>query len=169
MDKKQCSKCGKEKNLADFYKYTKFNSKYGDGHNAQCKKCKDEVTKKYRSTPEARKKLNLRVNRYNKTIRIKCINHYGGVCACCGENRIEFLVIDHINGGGNKEREKTKGSGGWKFAVWLKQHNYPEGYRVLCHNCNSSLGFYGYCPHNLISVSIFESVEEPSAQPETVR
>jgi hypothetical protein len=21
-------------------------------------------------------------------------------------------------------------------------------YRVLCHNCNMALGFYGYCPHH---------------------
>jgi hypothetical protein len=23
---------------------------------------------------------------------------------------------------------------------------HPD-YRVLCHNCNTALGFYGYCPH----------------------
>ncbi len=21
------------------------------------------------------------------------------------------------------------------------------GYRLLCHNCNSALAYYGYCPH----------------------
>jgi len=33
------------------------------------------------------------------------------------------------------------------FYRWLKQNNFPEGFRVLCINCNFSLGIYGYCPH----------------------
>lgn len=74
--------------------------------------------------------------------------HYGGNpprCACCGEMQHEFLAIDHINGGGKKHRGKL---------VSLQYYNlimrtWPEDLRILCHNCNSSLGFYGYCPHNL--------------------
>jgi hypothetical protein len=31
--------------------------------------------------------------------------------------------------------------------VWLRDNGWPEGYRVLCHNCNSARGLYGYCPH----------------------
>jgi hypothetical protein len=30
---------------------------------------------------------------------------------------------------------------------WLKRNGYPKGFRVLCHNCNSARGLYGYCPH----------------------
>jgi predicted transcriptional regulator len=30
---------------------------------------------------------------------------------------------------------------------WLKNHNFPSGFRVLCYNCNSSIGAWGYCPH----------------------
>lgn len=33
------------------------------------------------------------------------------------------------------------------FMKWLKRNDWPKGFRVLCHNCNSSLGYYGYCPH----------------------
>lgn len=70
-------------------------------------------------------------------------------CACCGENHVEFLVIDHINGGGIKHRKSIspKSQGGQKIYSWLKQNNYPNGFRVLCQNCNSSLGHYHYCPH----------------------
>jgi hypothetical protein len=32
--------------------------------------------------------------------------------------------------------------------LWLKRNNYPTGFRVLCHNCNLAIGFYGYCPHH---------------------
>jgi hypothetical protein len=172
MNKKPCSKCSQEKDIDEFPKYAR--SQYcGDGHRAKCKTCMyadtKEDRKRYASRPEIRKQINLRANKSNRKSRIDCINHYGRVCACCKESRIEFLVIDHINGGGNKEREKTKGSGGWKFAVWLRQHDYPKGYRVLCHNCNSALGFYGYCPHNMEDLSNLEgtgfdvlSVEPPS-------
>src|SRR3990170_1408240 len=27
--------------------------------------------------------------------KIEVIEHYGGKCSCCGENRIEFLCLDH--------------------------------------------------------------------------
>ncbi len=67
------------------------------------------------------------------------------ICACCGENHLEFLGIDHIEGGGNKHR-KEAGTGG-AFYRYLVQHGFPPGYRVLCHNCNLALGFFGYCPH----------------------
>jgi hypothetical protein len=50
---------------------------------------------------------------------------------------IRALTIDHINGKGASER-KTLGSQarGNGFYYWLKNHGYPEGYQVLCFNCN---------------------------------
>lgn len=70
-------------------------------------------------------------------------------CACCGETNIEFLALDHINGGGNQHR-KAIGltSGGTVFYGYLARENYPLGYRVLCHNCNSAPAWHGYCPHS---------------------
>ena len=78
--------------------------------------------------------------------KIAVFEAYGGaVCACCGEKHLEFLSIDHINGGGTEHRRNIwKGSG---FYSWLKQQGYPLGFRVLCFNCNLALGFFGYCPH----------------------
>jgi hypothetical protein len=29
----------------------------------------------------------------------------------------------------------------------LIKNNFPDGFQVLCHNCNMSIGLYGYCPH----------------------
>lgn len=89
---------------------------------------------------------------YTRKIRIAALMHYGGSppkCACCRESYIEFLCIDHINGGGGKHRKALmKGKKGVvNFYQWLKKNKYPKGYRVLCHNCNCALGFYGYCPH----------------------
>jgi hypothetical protein len=84
---------------------------------------------------------------YDK-LRLETFRHYGGnhpKCVCCGEDNIEFLTIDHINGNGAEHR-RSVGSGA-NFYFWLKKNNYPEGFQVLCYNCNCALGHYGYCPH----------------------
>lgn len=85
-------------------------------------------------------------------VRMMALVAYGGdhpVCACCGEWRVEFLVLDHINGDGAEERRRysTKRSGMHWYAL-LRRLGYPPGLRVLCANCNGSLGLRGYCPHD---------------------
>ncbi len=30
---------------------------------------------------------------------------------------------------------------------WLRNQGWPQGFRILCHNCNMARGFYGRCPH----------------------
>ena len=64
-------------------------------------------------------------------------------CTCCGEQSTEFLVIDHIGGGGTQHRKSLNAS---SIYTWLKRHGYPDGYRVLCHNCNFAVRL-GPCPH----------------------
>lgn len=75
---------------------------------------------------------------------------YGGAkCACCGELHQEFLSIDHANGDGAAHRKSIgvpNGTGGNIYG-WLKRNKFPEGFRVLCMNCNFALGHFGYCPH----------------------
>lgn len=69
-------------------------------------------------------------------------------CACCGEGTIEFLSIDHKNGGGNKHRRELQSNGkGGNFYRWLRKEGFPQGYQILCYNCNLAKGFYGKCPH----------------------
>jgi len=83
-------------------------------------------------------------------LRLEVLLHYGGdppKCSCCDEPHVEFLSIDHINGDGTKHRREIGVGGGGSFYYWLKRNNYPEGFRVLCHNCNASFGLYGHCPH----------------------
>lgn len=70
--------------------------------------------------------------------RLLVLIHYGGnppKCACCGESELDFLTVDHIYGGGSKIRRETKMYGS-SFYRWLIENNFPEGYRVLCCNCN---------------------------------
>lgn len=87
-------------------------------------------------------------------LKFETMCSYGGPqCACCGEDEFEFLAIDHVDGGGNEHRRSLGGDGtkrfcGIQFYLWLKRSGWPPGYRVLCHNCNFSIGAYGYCPHH---------------------
>jgi hypothetical protein len=85
--------------------------------------------------------------------KMEVLGHYGGACACCGESQHEFLSIDHINGGGGKHRAEINRRG-VNFYRWLKQNDYPEGYRVLCHNCNQARGYLGYCPHERAALAV---------------
>jgi len=79
-------------------------------------------------------------------VREQVVQAYGGKCACCSEQRREFLAIDHKNGGGNKHRAMAGGYG-LPFLLWLCRNGFPNECRLLCHNCNMALGIYGYCPH----------------------
>lgn len=110
---------------------------------------KDDIrdySKNYcRTNREKRKKYN---EKWVQSRRLKCLIHYSGnppKCACCGESHIEFLTIDHIHGGGRKDRIHF--GVGSNFYKWLIDNNFPSGFQVLCYNCNCSKGHYGYCPH----------------------
>ena len=90
----------------------------------------------------------------NKEYRLRyrelAIEYYSNgrkICACCNEKVQQFLTIDHIDGGGNKHRKLIGIAGGHNFYYWLKRNNYPEGYQVLCMNCNHAKGIFGICPH----------------------
>lgn len=80
---------------------------------------------------------------YNARLKLEVMQHYGGQCACCGETELEFLTIDHLEGNGTRHRKVIK----MPMNAWLKQQGFPEGYRVLCFNCNWAIGHLGYCPH----------------------
>lgn len=80
----------------------------------------------------------------HRALRTDVLRGYGGRCDCCIEDRLEFLCLDHIEGGGSKHRRHESNV---VLFNRLRRQGYPKGkYRVLCHNCNFSLGAYGYCP-----------------------
>ena len=112
-----------------------------------------EIQKKYIQSPKGkeskrrwyRKKMSspenaIKQKGYDKNraiiIKTTILAHYGNKCACCGETRWEFLVIDHINGGGKKHIREIGCSGGTGFYRWLIKNHFPKGFRTLCDNCN---------------------------------
>ncbi|MCX6748692.1 MAG: hypothetical protein NT076_03735 [Candidatus Pacearchaeota archaeon] len=154
-----CNKCHKEKELEEFPKLAGSKK----GYRAICKDCSNkkhrewwkktnpirlEYSKKwYADNREKIIKQKVSGNlKYRRLAKLDCIEHYSdgkNCCDCCGEKHIEFLGIDHKEGNGRKHRESIKEY----LPLYLKKHGYPKGFRILCHNCNMSLGFFGYCPH----------------------
>lgn len=129
----------------------------------RCKKCNNILTQDNcyygwfkRSIFICKDCERLRKKQNRVALKIETISQYGGLCACCGEKKIEFLTIDHIDGNGAEHRKSIgldygsdeKTVAGHNFYRWLKNNNYPkDNYQVLCFNCNYAKHVYGVCPH----------------------
>lgn len=76
-------------------------------------------------------------------------DYYGWECNCCDENVVEFLSIDHVNGGGSRERREEHISGVRLYKKIIKE-GFSEDYQILCMNCNFGKKITGtICPHQL--------------------
>ena len=106
---------------------------------------KDEKVKQqneYKQTEDGKEA----VKKANKNYRLKLLNkaleYYSNgkvVCNCCGETNLEFLSLD--------------GNASLTFLKKIQALDYPEGYEVLCMNCDwGILQNDGMCPHHLIEV-----------------
>ena len=105
---------------------------------------KEQQRASYRRNPQKAKDY---ARERGRTLKQAALDAYGPACACCGEGQFEFMAIDHIEGNGRQHRMALGVSAGAGFYAWLKREGYPDGFRVLCHNCNMAAGFYGKCPH----------------------
>jgi len=106
----------------------------------------------YRNDYERNPEKHLAAGKFQRDrLRREVIEHYGGKCACCGEKQFEFLTIDHTNGEASVQRAKTgKEPSGSRLYQYLKRNGLPEGYRVLCSNCNMAMSIHGQCPHGTL-------------------
>ena len=93
-----------------------------------------------------KQKITARTARIRRIQRQLVLNHYGAICACCGERNPGFLSIDHINSDGAEHYRRD--STATNLARWLVKHNFPEGFQLLCYNCNCGRHYNGgTCPH----------------------
>lgn len=85
--------------------------------------------------------------------RYDVISHYSHgeiCCACCGESTYDFLTIDDIHSKHHKYFNKHHTASTWYH--WLIKNKFPEGFQVLCYNCNcgrSKRKNLGICPHTI--------------------
>lgn len=121
-------------------------------HREERIKYANEYGPKWRKrNPEKNRAIEIR---HRRKLRVLALQSYGGKCACCGLEDQPFLSIDHINNDGARHRrqEKLKGSG-YHLYAWLKKHNFPNGFQVLCYNCNLAKQHFGMCPHQMSPAS----------------
>jgi hypothetical protein len=129
---KFCSSCSTHKPILDgFYKH----KKNPDGLAYVCKECAKKQRANYYKVNANR--IKKRTVAYRRRIRIETLNAYGGaICLHCGETKFNCLTLDHIGQDGAKQRRDGQARGGGKLCANLRRNNYPQGFRVLCFNCN---------------------------------
>ena len=115
-------------------------------HICICRKCNSNRYLKWQKI-HREKYLQNQKNAKSKLKKL-VIRHYGGQCVCCDEDKVIFLTIDHIHGGGNKYKQIIGIESSHQFYRWLKNVKYPSGFQVLCFNCNLGKNRYRICPHN---------------------
>lgn len=115
---KVCCDCETEKPLTEFYPRRSLGP---NRYFSRCKPCDAKYIKGVRQGE-----------------REQVIAHYSGgsnKCAHCPENRLAALDLDHINGGGTRERKAT-GRSSQEIYRHAIRDGFPEGFQVLCRNCN---------------------------------
>jgi hypothetical protein len=78
-------------------------------------------------------------------------------CNCCGLNdHLDFLALDHIIG--KKQMDSipelvaigySSQMGTKELFSWIIDNDFPDGFQILCHNCNFAKGYprnNGKCP-----------------------
>lgn len=131
-----CGKIGRESHGtgAAFYRWLKRNN-FPDGFQVLCANCNHGRAKNGGICPH-HQVLDKKPTASNKS-RAKALNEaiaaYGGKCICCGEGNQLFLGFDHINDDGAEHRKQI---GNVYIPVWLRQHDYPNNFQILCDNCN---------------------------------
>jgi hypothetical protein len=108
------------------------------------KKNKDYIKnysrERYKSTYVFKKdKILIYARNKNYNNRLEVIYWYSdGLMKCnvCGETNYEFLAIDHINNDGYKHRRDELKKYSNNIINYCIINKFPEGYQILCHNCN---------------------------------
>jgi len=75
-----------------------------------------------------------------RALKLTVFGHYSVMghpkCAFCGIDDMDVLCLDHINNDGARERRRGKGVYGAGIYYRLRRTGYPQGYQILCMNCN---------------------------------
>lgn len=93
----------------------------------------DNAKRTRRYSKNNRKKCNDILKKYKRKLRRKIIKGYGGKCVKCGFDDERALQIDHVYGGGTKERKSLSN---YQILLRIQKENFPSRYQILCANCN---------------------------------
>jgi hypothetical protein len=88
-----------------------------------------------------------RYARYALKIKERVYTQYGNRCKQCGFDDRRAMQLDHVRGGGSKERKEKRWSNASVYSDALKN---PEKYQLLCANCNAIKRYEnGEIPNNV--------------------
>lgn len=93
--------------------------------------------KKYKE--ENKEKIRIRNFNHRNDYRRRAIaNICDGIIRCvkCGFDDFRALQIDHINGGGIREREGISEKAYYRYIFSLPTNEAKKKYQILCANCN---------------------------------
>lgn len=107
----------------------------GDSYCTACRLIRSRESKYVRSEKQM-EYYRTKARERCRNIRKNVIDKMGGVCVICGFSDYRALQIDHINGGGSKERRENKNivSRGMYLETVLADNG--EKFQLLCANCN---------------------------------
>lgn len=115
------------------------------GKNYSCRGCCNAYNREYLARWRTPEKMFVYNNRAKKKIRDAVFSHYGWYCMACKESDPMVLSIDHIHNNGAEHRKQIFGRGkkgrppsGYWLYYWLLKNKLPEGFQVLCMNCNTA-------------------------------
>lgn len=153
----KCSVCSENKPSSEYYKAVSNLN----GLRSWCKPCNYKKTADWRLRNTEKVKLYERMYRathramhvassrkWHQKLKRLIVDAYGGKCTCCGEYRLPFLSIEHINGDGNVHRKRIAAAGSTLY-LWIKNNNFPSDLTIHCMNCNVAKRFGAICPHDL--------------------
>lgn len=135
-----CTKCWVRKPIGAFGRWNRTRH----GRQYQCKECRNLLYRKLYSKNVAHRRAMNSARRLK--LRLEWIEAYGGCCSCCKEKEARFLTLQHIGGGGSRERKVFHTTFG--IIAMLKRLGWPKNnHTILCANCNMATMFGDSCPH----------------------
>lgn len=139
-----CKLCGEIKPLDEFPPGS------GGYRKHRCRTCDAPISRKKAAAHHVlnREKRLAQFRESYERSKIAVLAHYGNRCACCGESEALFLTVDHIDNDGHRFRKKNNDGIHNNVCYWLVRNGFPEGFQVLCMNCNQGKHRNGgVCPH----------------------
>ena len=110
-----------------------------------------------RDRPDVKEKRHKKGNEWMRNLRLGILLKYSKrlsnsdvpICYCCGQYfHVDFLAIDHILGKKQMDSIPELVELGYsstldkqKLWVWIRDNDYPDGFQILCHNCNTAKAY----------------------------